>query len=335
MIRQLVNQIGSASAVLSADVLDLDLYVAQVWDAFAPPAPEPHARTSARQTLSSMGAFARYPPSINPAWEHLGYSFALENSRMVQIFDRVVHEYSIGERLGIPSHATQRWLDTTQALLHPGSGAGAWPNATIARRSSESVRRNAYWRLFGMELAFGTDRNEVFDYEKAEASNSDFVPLFEALLRAIRRATIRTGRPQLASQRLHANVLTCVSELRNVLIERRQANLLAREELAAATVMGWLELSLSADSPVMKDVRVEADTAAARLALIGERVGLPAHQKSEALFALAPDFALLLRAIESEALLDSAEPLLQTGAPLADASRRVITHWSAATGATL
>jgi hypothetical protein len=282
-----------------------------------------------------MGAFVRYPPSASPAWEHLGYSFALENSRMAQIFARVVHEYTIGERLGIPSHATQRWLDTTQALLHPVTTAGAWPNDTIARRSTESVRRNAYWRLFGMELAFGTDLNEVFDYEKAEASNTNFVPLFEALLRAIRRATTRTGRPQLGSQRLHANVLTCASELRNVLIERRQSNVLAREELAAATVMGWLELSLRPDSPVVKDLRVEADTAAARLALIGERVGLPAHQKSEALFALAPDFSLLLRAIESEILLDAAEPLLQAGSPLADASRRVMVNWSAATGATL
>jgi hypothetical protein len=126
-----------------------------------------------------------------------------------------------------------------------------------------------------------------------------------------------------------------VSELRNALIERRQANLLAREELAAATVTGWLELSLRADSPVVMNLRVEADTAAARLALIGERVGLPAHQKSEELFALAPDFSLLLRAIESDALLESALPLLQAGSPLADASQRVIVNWSAATGAIL
>jgi hypothetical protein len=335
MIRQLVDQVGDASALLNADVLDLDLYVAQVWDAFSPPAPEPRAGPSARQALWSMGAFVRYPPSASPAWEHLGYSFALESSRMVQIFDRVVHEYTIGERLGIPGHATQRWLDTMQALLHPGRGAGAWPNDTMSRRATESVRRNAYWRLFGMELSFGTDRNEVFDYEKAEASNTNFVPQFEAMLRAIRRATARTGRPQLGSQRLHASVLTCVSELRNVLIERRQSNFLAREELAAATVMGWLELSLRVDSPVVKDLRVEADSAATRLALIGDRIGLPAHQKSEALFALAPDFSLLLRAIESDALLESALPLLQAGSPLADASQRVIVNWSAAIGATL
>lgn len=336
MIRQLVQRMpgGAAATVLNADALDLGFHQAQVWDAFESTSPERNAQRPARKALWSMGAFAGFAPSGSPAWDHLGYSFALENTRMAQIFARVVHEYRTGERLGIPSVATQRWLDTTEVLLESGLQA-AWPSMASTRRAPESVRRNAYWRMFGMELAFGTERNEPFAFEKAEASNTNFVPLFEALLRAIRRAKSGSARPRMAGEQQHARVLACVTELRDALLARRQSQLLAREELAAATVMGWLELSLQADSPVVRDLRAEADTVAARLMLMGARVGLPAHQKAEALFALAPDFSRLLRAIESDALDDTAKQLLQAGSPLAETGHRVITHWSAATGVSL
>lgn len=336
MIRQLVQRLppGGAATVLTADALDLVLHQAQVWDAFestqsaAPPA------SPARKSLWSTAAFARYAPNESPAWDHLGYSFALENTRMAQIFARVVHEYSVGERLGNPSVATQRWLDTTRSLLQldadaPGSLAG------LAQRSTEAVRRNAYWRLLGMDLAFGTERNEAVAYEKAEASNTDFVALLEALLRAIRGAKSGPARPRLAADRHLVKVLSSMTPLHNALLVRRQSQRLAREELGAATVMGWLELSLEADSPVVKDLGVAADSAAARLAWVGEQVGLPAHQKSAALFALAADFSTLLRAIESDALEDTARQVVSADAPLAKVSHRVITHWSVATGVSL
>lgn len=336
MIRQLVQRMphGATTTVLSADALDLGFHQAQVWDAFESTLPDRNAVSPARKSLWSMGAFAGFAPSGGPDWDHLGYSFALENTRMAQILARVVHEYRNGERLGIPSAATQRWLDTTEVLLELGLQT-AWPSLASARRTPESVRRNAYWRLFGMELAFGSEGNEPFVYEKAEASNTNFVPLLEALLRAIRRGKSAPSRPRMAGEQQHARVMACVTELKSALLARRQSHLLAREELAAATVMGWLELSLQADSPVVKDLRAEADTAAARLMLVGARVGLPAHQKTEELFALAPEFSTLLRAVESDAPNDTTKQVLLADSTLAEVGHRVITHWSAATGASI
>ena len=42
----------------------------------------------------------------------------VENTRMYEIFRRVLEEYAYGERLGVPSDETQRWLRTTEQLFY-------------------------------------------------------------------------------------------------------------------------------------------------------------------------------------------------------------------------
>lgn len=347
MIRQLVNRMAgtttgnaspdasaAAAIVVGANALDLALHAAQVWDAFDPPTQDPRLGPTARKAFCAMGAFAGFAPDTPPAWDHLGASFVLENTRLVQIFERVLHEYACGERLGIPGVETRRWLDTTEALLQPDH-AGSWVATAFARRSSEATRRNAYWRLLGMELAFGSEDNDVVPYDKAEASNTEFVPLFQALLRVLGgTGTKRSGSRELRERHL-PRVLASVESLRQSLAARHPSTALAREELAAATLMGWLELALQTDTPVVRDLGAQADSAAARLQLIATRVGLPAHRQSAALFALAPDLSVLLRAVETGHLPDTCKQLLEAESPLGAAARRVIVHWGTATGASL
>ena len=84
----------------------------------------------------------------------------LENTRAVQILRRVVREYRFGEGLGVPSVATQRWLDATESLLFGAQNLlSPWVSTSALRTDPEAVRRNAYWRMFGLDLAFGTDDN--------------------------------------------------------------------------------------------------------------------------------------------------------------------------------
>lgn len=132
-----------------------------------------------------------------------------------------------------------------------------------------------------------------------------------------------------------ARIVGIVDELRRMLRARRRSKSLAREELAAATTLGWVELTLLADTPVVKDLEAEAGSAAERLRLIGDRVGMPSHSRSTALFALATELSTLLRAIESDLLVEADIALLHAGSPLAETSRRVISEWSAATGRVL
>jgi hypothetical protein len=350
MIPQLVQQLGGNAAaqatVITADPLDLVWRMEQVWDGAslwgAPPA------GAARRTLFTMGAFAVAPPlGAQPAWDHLIYAYAIENTRAAQILARVVRAFRSGEKLGIPSVATQRWLDATETLLfNAGNPVAAWLSTSSVRPDAEAVRRNAYFRMFGMDLAFGTDTNAPYVYDKAEASNRTFVQLFEELLFELWRA-VENIRNLVAGNQTDDDRIYRLSEQLNFMLRSRRLNqLLGREELAATTAMGWVELTVSSNTPVVNDLRAQAASAADRLRVIGERVGLLPHSRASSFFAMAADLSLLLRAIEAGWVTDSGRswllyqtvtpsgvPPLPPGVnPLGTEVRRVITEWAAASG---
>src|ERR1051326_6555080 len=96
------------------------------------------------------------PPSVT--WRHLVYAAMLEQTRIVEIFRRVVAEWVSGDRLPRASEATQRWGQATEQLFF----APAWQYSVRAvtstiRPDAGSVRRNIIWRMFGWELQHGTE----------------------------------------------------------------------------------------------------------------------------------------------------------------------------------
>lgn len=359
MIQQLVQRLiaagmsrdDAAGAVLFSDPLDLVLHMEQVWDAFNPWAPNPRPAGPARQAMWTLGRFG--PLALVdrvPAWDHLGYAYVLENTRAVQILRRVVREYRSGEGLGVPSVLTQRWLDATEALLFGAANlVPGWLSTSTIRSDPEAVRRNAYWRLFGLDLAFGTEDNRPPTYDKATAANTGFVALFEELLFELWQAMSNVRNTSGVNASDDDRIYRIAEELRFVLRSRRQLQMLGREELAAATVLGWAELTLSADTPVVLDLKAQATSAADRLRLIGERVGLSAHSKSAAFFSMAADLSLFLRTIEAGIVtgpelawvlyLEQAPlpppgppPTVPPATPIGTEVRRVITEWGAASG---
>jgi hypothetical protein len=350
MIQQLVfrivaatnlSQQAAAARVLGSDPFDLLLHMEQVWAAFSSPG------GIGRQALLATGAFRNLPiPGAGqPAWDHLGYSYVLENTRAVQILRRVIHEYRSGEGLGIPSVASQRWIDATEVLLFGAANPIApWLSTSTIRQDPEAVRRNAYWRLLGLDLAFGTDDNRPPAYDKANAANTSFVGLFEELLFELWQAITNVRNFSGVNASDDDRIYRIAEELRFVLNSRRQLQMLAREELAAATALGWAELTLSANTPIVVDLKAQATSASDRLRLIGERVGLPAHSKSAALFSMSAELSTFLRTIElglvtapnlSWVLYLEQQPAgvpLNSPNPIGVESRRVITEWAAATG---
>jgi len=149
---------GTLDEILTADPVDLALHMEQVWDLANVWAPSTRPVGKGRRALIELGAFNDLAPSTHPAWHHLGYSFCIENTRATQIVKRVVHAFRSGEGLGHPSVATQRWLDATEALLFGAvTLLGTSMSTSAVRPDPEAVRRNAYWRMFGMQLAFGGD----------------------------------------------------------------------------------------------------------------------------------------------------------------------------------
>ena len=130
---------AATDAVLIADPFDLALYIEQFWDSYNPSA------GPARRTLWGGGRFSTITPPAPivapttsapgvPSWDHLAYSYVIENSRASQILRRVVREFRSGEGLGIPSANTRRWLESTEALLHgAGNLIAPWLSTSNAR----------------------------------------------------------------------------------------------------------------------------------------------------------------------------------------------------------
>lgn len=332
----------AARVLLTADPFDLILHMDQLWDLAQPWGPTIPAAGTARRALAQTGAFASYVPADLPAWDHLGYSYVLENTRIVQILRRVVHEYRSGEGLGFPSYETQLWLNATEALLFGAANpVASWLSTSAVRTDAEAVRRNAYWRFFGLDLAFGTDDNQSPVYDKAKAVNTSFVRLFEELLFELWQAMTNVKNVAGVNTSDDDRIFRIAEELGFVLRSRRLKSTLRREELAAATVLGWAELTVLVDSPVVSDLSATATNPATRLQLLGEKVGLPAHSKNAAFFSMAADLSVFLYTIESM-LISSPEfswilymdqvPPGKTGKPIGAEARRVITEWAAATG---
>lgn len=340
-------QAQAQTEVITADPFDLLLRMEQLWDAANLGAPNPPPAGVGRRSLFQLGAFSGVPFAAQPAWDHLLYSYAIENSRAAQILTRVVRGFRSGEGLGIPSLATQRWLDVTETLLAGAHNPLApWLTTSAVRPDPEGVRRNAYFRLFGMDLAHGTDGNAPFPFDKAEASNRTFVQLFEELLFELWRA-IENIRNMIAGNTTDDDrIYRLAEQLSYMLRTRRQNTLLGREELSAATAMGWVELTLISNTPVVIDLRAQATSAGDRLRVVGERVGLPPHSRAGSFFSMASELSMLLRALEGNWIVDNTQswllyqsttppmvtPLVAGARPLGTEVRRVITEWAAASG---
>ena len=281
-----------------------------------------------------------YPPSL---WDHLIYAYMIENTRVYEIFRRVLEEYAYGERLGVPSDEGQRWLRATEQLFYQDNPPfQIYSLVTWIRPDIRAVRRNAYQRLFGFDLNHGTDDNRPYPYPRAAAANTDFASTFEELLREVWRAIENVRNQVGANQTDIATIANLARQIFDMLRVRRQEHVgnLARDELFHVSTMSWLHLTLSFNTPIVRDLKADATSPAERLQKIGERVGLAAHSRSDSYIQLSTAMSLILRELELGTFNDAATgaPALfqpstpATPNPFQEAMQQIITHWTIATG---
>jgi hypothetical protein len=220
---------------------------------------------------------------------------------MVDIFRRVMFEWVTGERVPLPREATQHWLHVTEQLFF----SFGWPYSIHSitsqlRPDSGAVRRNAYYRMFGMDLNHGTEDGQVYPYVKTDVANRDFASVFEALLSEVWRGY--ANRTTLVAENLtdDSAILTLVRRLREMLLSRRNGGALSREEFNAVAMLSWFHLTVETDTVVVEDLNARAQGEADRLIRIGERVGLPAQARSDAYFQLAVPMSHVLIQIEGK-----------------------------------
>jgi transcriptional regulator with XRE-family HTH domain len=276
-------------------------------------------------------------------WDHLIYAYMVENTRVFEIFRRVLHEYRHGEKLGAPiDSATQNWLRNTEMLFYSESAPVAITNVSSHVRSDlRANRRNAYQRMFGMDLNHGAEDGKPYSYLKAEASNAQFVAIFEEFLREVWVGITYVDASNSSNPTDQAKIRDLVNDLCNMLQSRRQSGNLAREEFAFVAMMSWFHLTLESNNSVIMSLRAEASGTENRLFKIAERVGLPAHGLSGNFFDIADPLSNLLILIETgtfndianvPALYDPAAAVAPTSATLVNDMRTIITHWTAITG---
>jgi hypothetical protein len=298
----------------------------------------PVERSSGLATLVPVAATGSLPPAPpGPVvWDHLIYAYLIENTRAYEIFRRVLEEYAFGETLSVPDPNVHDWLRTTEQLFYRDAPPFQIYSLTSwIRPDARAMRRNVYFRMFGMDLNHGTDDNRPYPYPRARAANTEFVAIFEEFLREVWRAIENFNNQSGADPTDDAAIANLARALHDMLLVRRRDGNLAREELAYVSMMSWFHLSLGLNSPIVQALKAEASSPEDRLLKIGERVGLPAHSRAGAYFRLADAMSLILRAIETAAFnTEQTAPLLYQPPPggAQDTMQAIIRDWTIATG---
>lgn len=276
-------------------------------------------------------------------WDHLIYAYMIENTRIYEIFKRVLQEFAHGEKLGSPTAESQQWLLNTEELFFKdGAPFFITSLASHIRPDIRASRRNPYQRMFAMDLNHGTDDGKPYPYTRADAANTEFVATFEEFLREVWVGMTYVGSTTSANPTDTAKIATLASKLKNMLLSRRQNGNLAREEFSAVTAMAWFHLTLeykndNTSSPIVQALRADASGTEQRLFKIAERVGLPAHGLSKHFFDISDAISRILIQIETGDFDDPANvPALFTPVTFSpnpeSAMRKIITHWTAITG---
>jgi hypothetical protein len=252
-------------------------------------------------TDTIINAFPNPPAFVGGRvnWDHLVYSYLIENTRIHDIFRAVVDAFQHGEHLQVPSAAGQRFLRNTEYLIYADPApTTVWNLTSHTRRDEVAHRLTNYWRAFGLELSHPCELADSHPYEKPEAANVDFIPTLETLLREVWEGITNARNTSGMNQTDNEAVRRSARALFDMLATRRLHGNFAREEFRAVAVMSWLHLAVMFNSPIVVDLRAEASSPEQRLFKIAERVGVKAHLQSQALFQLAQPASFLMIAIE-------------------------------------
>ena len=268
-------------------------------------------------------------------WPHLIYAYMIENTRIVEVFRRLVDSCVHGEKLGVLSPVSQRWLWTTEELFFRDPPSYSINTQTsYIRPNLAATRANAYQRMFGMTLNAADASNPAFAV--AEHANADFVAVLDELLHEVWQGRTNFANAAGARPTDDAKIAERATRLGEMMRARRINGTLSREEFFAVSTMQWFHETLeTANHPLLIDLRSEAPSPEERLFKIAQRVNYPAHGLAKSYFEIAEPLSRLLIGVEEGTYNNPlAVPALYTpsppapdGGPAADLDL-IMTHWS-------
>lgn len=280
-----------------------------------------------------------------PIWDHLFYAYLIEATGIFEILGDVVRRYVVGETLAAPSSDTIAWVRATEELFFRDPPLFSTGGALMShlRPSAAVNRRNAYWRMFGMDLPHPVGRGiqgQPWKVDVGGTSNTRFLELWNELLRQVWLGYENDTNTSGAKATDISYIAYLCQTLNELFKLRRQGGMLAREEFAFVTMMSWFHLTIEFDTPVVEDLNANAGgqgNAADRLAAIGARVGISPSRQSRELFELADLISPILWSIELGLFNDPAKAELlfkhdKVSNPIATNMNRIIDLWQSATG---
>jgi hypothetical protein len=282
-------------------------------------------------------------------WDHMIYAYLIESTGIYEIIAQIVVRIVRGETLGKLSPQTLQWARATEELLFrspPLFSIGGIESR--ARPDVRISRRNAYWRMFGLDLphplppssAPGGDAQPPWKLDIGNGANTAFVQRWNELLTQI-WIGYENKVNQVGTNATDAEYVALLCQaIDDMLGNRRQGGLLAREELGYVAALSWCHLTVEFDTPLVNDLQATATNSAERLAKLGERVGMAPAPRSRELFELAEPMSALLWGIELSLFNTGPEaaalflPTVFNGPPttLNIEVNRIIDLWQSATG---
>jgi hypothetical protein len=278
------------------------------------------------------------PPLL---WHHLAYAYVLESTGIVEIFAEVVRRLVVGETLGVLSPDSIAWLRATEQLFFRDS-----PTFSVAsvlsqvRPFDRTNRRNAYWRMFGLDLAHAVPSlwggsGPLADWKALTGPvNQDFRQKWSEFLRQVWIGVENRDNESGANPTDASYIALLARAIKDLLGNRRRGGALAREEFAYVTMLNWFHLTVDTDTSLIVDLQAQASSTADRLGALGQKVGITPALRSRELFDLAEPMSTLLRGIEL-GLFDTeetAKTLFTDGSNIFRDVLDTINNWQSATG---
>lgn len=235
-------------------------------------------------------------------WDHIIYAYTIENTRIFDVFAKVLETYIFSERLETPSPASQQfWRNTEYLIYGEVLPTMLWAPTSRLRRDEIANRLTSYYRMIGADLSHAQELATKHPYEKPAVANRDFIPTFEAFAREVWRGIVNAKNISGPNDADGAVIATLARRIFDMMATRRLFGNLAREEFRAVAIMSWLHLAVMYDSPAVVDLKATASSPEQRLGKMADRVGMTINPSSKMLFDLAQPFSILMQQIETGA----------------------------------
>jgi hypothetical protein len=330
------------SPKISYDILNAPFFPGYTWPTTGAPTPlppppgyiSPLQQPGILHTWDGTTSIPNNMQSTN--WDHLIYAYIIENTRIFEIFSKVLEMYMIGEQLEIPSPASQSFWRNLEFMIYGGAVPSmVWTTSSRLRRDEVADRLTSYYWMLGFDLSHAGELAAQHPYQKPAAANRDFAHTFESFAAEVWRGIVNVKNSSGANDTDSTVIATLARRIYDMMATRRINDNIARQEFRAVTIMSYIHLAVLYDSPAVVDLKATASSPEMRLQKIAERVGMKPHTKSKAFFDLAGPFSVLMQMIETgqfnEAL--GAQALyIDPTALAAQTAETVIDQYSLATG---